>query len=90
MLVLVVILSFIVQFAFNITYLSKVVCIYIIVMEVVSIIENLKKAGVDMGKLTDLINLKKEEWKMKDKIIELKIIQEENGDLESNCNINMK
>lgn len=61
MLVLVVILSFIVQFAFNITYLSKVVCIYIIVMEVVSIIENLKKAGVDMGKLTDLINLKKEE-----------------------------
>lgn len=27
---------------------------------------------------------------MKDKIIELKIIQEENGDLESNCNINMK
>lgn len=27
---------------------------------------------------------------MKDKIIVLKIIQEENGDLECNCNINMK
>lgn len=58
MLVLVVILGFIVQYAFNIPAISKVVCIYIILMEIVSICENLKKAGVDLGKLGELLKIK--------------------------------
>ena len=58
LLVLVILLSFIFQYAFNIPLISKVVCIYIIIMEIVSILENLKKAGVDLGKLGELLKIK--------------------------------
>lgn len=58
LLILVVILSFIAQYAFNIPAISKIVCIYIIVMEVISILENIKKAGVDLGKLGELLKIK--------------------------------
>ena len=58
LLILVVILSFIAQYAFNIPAISKIVCIYIILMEVISIFENLKKAGVDLGKLGELLKIK--------------------------------
>lgn len=61
LLILVVILSFIFQYAFNIPVISKVVCIYIIIMEIISILENLKKAGIDLGKLGELLKVKKEE-----------------------------
>lgn len=60
LLILVVILSFIFQYAFNIPAISKVVCIYIIIMEIISILENLKKAGIDLGKLGDLLKIKNE------------------------------
>lgn len=60
LLVLVIILSFIFQYAFNIPLISKVVCIYIIIMEIVSILENLKKAGVDLGKLGELLKIKQD------------------------------
>lgn len=60
LLVLVILLSFIFQYAFNIPIISKVVCIYIIIMEIVSILENLKKAGVDLGKLGELLKIKSE------------------------------
>lgn len=58
LLILVVILSFISQYAFNIPAISKVVCIYIIIMEEISIFENLKKAGVDLGKLGEILKIK--------------------------------
>lgn len=58
LLILVIFLSFIFQYAFNIPLISKVVCIYIIIMEIVSILENLKKAGVDLGKLGELLKIK--------------------------------
>lgn len=61
LLILVVILSFIFQYAFNIPIISKVVCIYLIVMEIISILENLKKAGIDLGKLGELLKVKAEE-----------------------------
>lgn len=61
LLILVVILSFIFQYAFNIPAISKVVCIYLIVMEIISIMENLKKAGIDLGKLGELLKVKQEE-----------------------------
>lgn len=58
MLVLVVILGFIIQYAFNIPAISKIVCIYIILMEIISICENLKKAGIDLGKLGEFLKKK--------------------------------
>lgn len=61
LLILVVILSFIFQYAFNIPAISKVVCIYLIVMEIISILENIKKAGIDLGKLGELLKVKKDE-----------------------------
>lgn len=61
LLILVIFLSFVVQYSFRIDYVSKVVCIYIIVMEIISILENLKKSGLDLGKLGDLLKIKTEE-----------------------------
>lgn len=61
LLVIIIALSFIVQYTFNITSISKVVCIYIIVMEVISILENIKKAGIDLGRLGEILKIKPEE-----------------------------
>lgn len=61
LLILIMILSFIFQYAFNIPIISKAVCIYLIVMEIISILENLKKAGIDLGKLGELLKVKAEE-----------------------------
>lgn len=61
LLILIVVLSFVVDGAFKITFISKAVCIYIILMEIISILENLKKAGIDLGKLGDLLKIKQDE-----------------------------
>lgn len=61
LLILIVLLGFVVGGAFKITFVSKAVCIYIIVMETISILENVKKAGIDLGKLGDLLKIKQEE-----------------------------
>ena len=61
LLILIVLLAFVVGGAFKITFVSKAVCIYIIVMETVSILENVKKAGIDLGKLGELLKIKQEE-----------------------------
>lgn len=58
LLILVVILSFIFQYAFGIPQISKIVCIYIVIMEIISIFENLKKAGIELGKLGELLKIK--------------------------------
>lgn len=60
LLILIVLLGFVVGGAFKITFVSKAVCIYIIVMETISILENVKKAGVDLGKLGELLKIKQE------------------------------
>ena len=57
---LVIILSFVIEFAFNIGYISKVVCVYVFLMESVSILENLKKAGIDIGKLAGILKDKED------------------------------
>ena len=57
---LIVLLSFIVGGAFNITFISKAVCIYIIIMETISILENVKKAGIDLGRLGELLKIKQD------------------------------
>lgn len=42
-------LSYLLQYAFfNMKIVSKVVSLYIIFMEIISILENLKRAGIDM------------------------------------------
>lgn len=57
---IVIALSFVIQFAFNLEYITSVVGIYVIVMEIVSIAENLQKAGVPIGKIAKLLKDNKE------------------------------
>ena len=54
LLLVVLILSFIMQFAFNLNFISIAVCLYICIMETTSILENLKKAGIEL-KITDFL-----------------------------------
>ena len=61
LIIIIIFLSYIVAKALNIEIVSKIVCIYIIVMESVSILENCKKAGLDLGKLGDLLKINKNE-----------------------------
>ena len=61
LLILIVLLSFVVGSAFNLTFISKAVCIYIIIMETISILENVKKAGIDLGRLGELLKIKQED-----------------------------
>lgn len=60
LIIIVIILSFVIQLTFNIDYISSFVCIYVILMELVSICENLQKAGVDIGRLGDFLKDKTE------------------------------
>lgn len=59
LLIIIIILSFLLDITFSLGYISKLVCGYIIIMELVSIAENITKAGIDIGKLKDILNLKK-------------------------------
>lgn len=48
LLVLIIFIGFIIQFAFNVNYISVCICLYICVMEMTSILENLQKAGIEL------------------------------------------
>ena len=54
LLIVILILSYIMQFAFGLSFISVVVCLSICLMETISILENLKKAGIDL-KITDFL-----------------------------------
>ena len=58
LIIIIVFLSFVASLTFNISLISKTVCIYVIVMETMSILENLGKAGIKI-EIIDKI-LKKE------------------------------
>lgn len=58
LIIIIVFLSFVASLTFNISLISKAVCIYVIVMETMSILENLSKAGIKI-EIIDKI-LKKE------------------------------
>ena len=60
-LILIIILGFIIRYAFNIPIISKAIVIYILLMESLSILENLKKAGIDFGKFGELLKVKADE-----------------------------
>lgn len=55
LIIIIILLSFVITYAFNLSFVSKVVCIYVIFMEATSILENIKKAGVEIGKLTEIL-----------------------------------
>lgn len=63
LIILLVLLSFIVDLTFNLKFVSRIVCSYIIVMETISIFENLTKAGLDFGKLGELLKISGKEEK---------------------------
>ncbi len=58
LIIIIVFLSFVASLTFKISLISKAVCIYVIVMETMSIVENLGKAGIKI-EIIDKI-LKKE------------------------------
>lgn len=58
LIIIIVLLSFVADLSFNLSFVSKIVCGYVILMETTSILENLKKAGVDIGKLTEILKNK--------------------------------
>lgn len=57
LILLVLVLSFLLDATFNLNFCAKAVSIYIIVMEVLSICENLTKAGIKLGKLSDILKV---------------------------------
>lgn len=61
LIILIVILSFVADITFSLNIISKIVCIYVILMETLSVCENLTKAGIDLKYLTKILNIGKEE-----------------------------
>lgn len=61
LILIIIVLSFTMQFAFNIQYIASFVCIYVTLMEIVSILENLKKANIELGKLSGILKNKNDE-----------------------------
>ncbi len=60
LLIVAILIGYVVEYAFNITAVAQVITTYICIMEVMSILENLKKAGVDLGKLGEILKKKEE------------------------------
>lgn len=60
LLIVAILIGYIVEYAFGIKAVAQVITVYICVMEVMSIAENLKKAGVDLGKLGDILKNKED------------------------------
>lgn len=58
LIIMILILSFVIECTFNLSIVSKAVCIYIIFMELISIVENLKKAGFNVFGLSNIIKEK--------------------------------
>ncbi len=63
LLTLVILLGYVIQFAFNLGFVAQSITIYVCVMELMSILENLKKAGVDLKGLGNILKDKNEEDK---------------------------
>lgn len=61
LLIVALVIGYVVQYAFNLNFVAQAITIYICIMEVMSILENLKKAGLDLGKLGDILKDKNKE-----------------------------
>lgn len=60
LLIVAIIIGYVVEYAFGIKAVAQVITVYICIMEVMSILENLKKAGLDLGKLGDILKNKED------------------------------
>ena len=60
LLIVAILVGYVVEFAFGLTAVAQVITVYICVMEIMSILENLQKAGLDLGKLGDILKNKEE------------------------------
>ena len=69
LIIIILLLSFVASITFNISIISKFVAIYIIVMETISIFENLKKAGINFDELLKIFIIGKKEKKENEKNI---------------------
>lgn len=58
LLVIIILLGFTLDFTFNLNFVSRSICIFVIAMETISIAENLKKAGIPIGKVANVIKTK--------------------------------
>lgn len=59
LIVTIILLSFVADLTFSLTFISKIVCGYVIIMEVMSITENITSAGIDVTILSNLLKIKK-------------------------------
>ena len=55
--ILVIVVAFALQFAFNSELVSTVIMGYIVVMELASILENLTRAGLNLGPLSKMLRI---------------------------------
>ena len=60
LLIVAILIGYVVEYAFGIKAVAQVITVYICIMEVMSILENLKKAGLDLGKLGDILKNKED------------------------------
>ena len=56
--ILIILMSCVIDVTFNLSIVVKFISIYIIIMEITSILENLNKAGLNIGKITDILKRK--------------------------------
>lgn len=55
LIIIILLMSYIIDFTFSLKFVGSTVSIYIILMELVSILENVKKAGIDIGKIGNIL-----------------------------------
>lgn len=58
LLIIIILLGFTLDFTFNLNFVSRSICIFVIAMEIISIAENMKKAGIPIGKVANVIKTK--------------------------------
>lgn len=61
LLIVAIVVGYVVEYAFGIKTVAQVITIYICAMELMSILENVKKAGIDLGKLGSILKNKEEQ-----------------------------
>lgn len=67
LIVAIILLGFVCEHAFNLAIIPKFICGYVVVMETISIAENLSKAGLDVKDLLKVFKLTKINEEEKDK-----------------------
>ena len=58
LIIIIILMSCVIDVTFNLSIVTKFISIYIIIMEITSILENLNKAGLNIGKITDILKRK--------------------------------